>query len=63
MAREESFFDELARGLADGSVTRGKAIRLMGGALVGAALASQSLGWPGPTTDAPKGRPDVTTGA
>ena len=40
MAREESFFDELARGLADGSVTRAKAIRLMGGALVGAALAS-----------------------
>jgi hypothetical protein len=40
MAREESFFDELARGLADGSVTRGKALRLMGGALVGAALAS-----------------------
>jgi hypothetical protein len=40
MAREESIFDDLARGLADGSVTRGKAIRLMGGALVGAALAS-----------------------
>jgi Stigma-specific protein, Stig1 len=40
MVREESFFDELARGLADGSVTRAKAIRLMGGALVGAALAS-----------------------
>ena len=40
MAREESFFDELARGLADGSVTRAKAIRLMGSALVGAALAS-----------------------
>jgi hypothetical protein len=40
MAREESFFDELARGLADGSITRGKALRLMGGALVGAALAS-----------------------
>jgi Stigma-specific protein, Stig1 len=40
MAREESFFDELARGLADGSVTRAKALRLMGGALVGAALAS-----------------------
>jgi hypothetical protein len=63
MAREESIFDELARGLADGSVTRGKAIRLMGGALVGAALASQSLGWPGPTTDAPKGRLAVEIGA
>src|SRR5215208_4315226 len=40
MAREENFFDELARGLADGSVTRGKALRLMGSALVGTALAS-----------------------
>ena len=40
MAREESFFDELARGLANGSVTRGKALRLMGAALVGGALAS-----------------------
>jgi hypothetical protein len=33
-------FDELARGLANGSITRGKAIRLMGAALVGSALAS-----------------------
>jgi hypothetical protein len=33
-------FDELARGLADGSVTRGKALRLLGAALVGGALAS-----------------------
>src|ERR671921_1473702 len=40
MAREESSFDELARGLADGSITRGKALRLMGAALVGGALAS-----------------------
>jgi hypothetical protein len=40
MAREEGFFDDLARGLADGSITRGKAIRLMGAALVGGALAS-----------------------
>jgi hypothetical protein len=40
MAREEGFFDNLARGLADGSLTRGKALRLMGAALVGGALAS-----------------------
>jgi Stigma-specific protein, Stig1 len=40
MAKEESFFDELARGLADGTLSRGKAIRWMGSALVGAALAS-----------------------
>jgi hypothetical protein len=33
-ARERSF-DELARGLASGSVTRGKALRLLGAALVG----------------------------
>jgi hypothetical protein len=41
MAREEDgFFDDLARGLGDGSITRGKALRLMGAALVGGALAS-----------------------
>jgi hypothetical protein len=36
----EHSFDELARGLASGSVSRGKALRLMGAALVGGALAS-----------------------
>jgi hypothetical protein len=40
MAREESFFDDLARGLADGTLTRGKALRLMGSLLVGSALGS-----------------------
>ena len=44
MAREEGFFDDLARGLADGSVTRGKALRLMGAALVGGALGSVGIG-------------------
>jgi hypothetical protein len=43
MAREEGFFDELARGLADGSLTRGKALRLMGAALVGGSLASLGI--------------------
>jgi hypothetical protein len=38
-ARERSF-DELARGLANGNVSRGKALRLMGGALLGSLLAS-----------------------
>ena len=38
-ARERSF-DELARGLASGEVSRSKALRLMGAALVGGALAS-----------------------
>ena len=38
-ARERSF-DELARGLANGSISRGKALRLMGAALVGGVLAS-----------------------
>src|SRR5215203_251878 len=33
-------FDELAKGLASGTLSRGKAIRWMGGALLGAALAS-----------------------
>src|SRR5215210_5552229 len=36
----ESSFDELARGLASGNLTRGKALRLMGAALVGSTLAS-----------------------
>jgi hypothetical protein len=36
----EHSFDELARGLANGSVSRRQALRLVGGALVGAALAS-----------------------
>jgi hypothetical protein len=41
MAREgESFFDDLARGLANGSISRGKALRLMGAALVGGTLGS-----------------------
>jgi len=42
MAREtrERSFDELARALASGSLSRGKALRLMGGLLVGSALAS-----------------------
>jgi hypothetical protein len=33
-------FDELARGLASGSISRGKALRLMGAALLGGTLAS-----------------------
>ena len=37
--RERSF-DELTRGLADGSLSRRKALRLFGGALVGSVLAS-----------------------
>src|ERR687890_1886735 len=45
MAREEEgFFDELARGLADGTLTRGRALRLMGAALVGGSLASLGIG-------------------
>lgn len=33
-------FDELARGIATGTVSRGKALRLLGAALLGATLAS-----------------------
>src|SRR5215211_4098297 len=42
MAREtrERSFDELARGLASGSISRGRALRLMGAALVGGTLGS-----------------------
>jgi hypothetical protein len=41
-ARERSF-DELARGLASGEVSRGKALRLMGAALLGGTLASLGI--------------------
>jgi hypothetical protein len=44
MAREDGFFDDLARGLADGSLTRGKALRLMGAAVVGSTLGSLGIG-------------------
>src|SRR5688572_11114130 len=42
-AREQSL-DELARGLASGSISRGRALRLMGAALVGGALGSVGIG-------------------
>jgi hypothetical protein len=38
------YFDELASGLASGSISRGKALRLMGAALVGGMLASLGIG-------------------
>jgi hypothetical protein len=44
MAREDGFFDDLARGMANGSLTRGKALRLMGAAVVGGALGSLGIG-------------------
>src|ERR671921_285825 len=44
MAREDGFFDDLARGLVDGTLTRGKALRLMGAAVVGSTLGSLGLG-------------------
>jgi hypothetical protein len=37
-------FDELARGLASGSISRGKALKLMGAALLGGTLASLGIG-------------------
>jgi hypothetical protein len=37
-------FDELTRGLASGSLSRGKAIKLMGAALVGGTLGSLGIG-------------------
>jgi hypothetical protein len=38
------YFDELATGLASGSISRGKALKLMGAALVGGTLASLGIG-------------------
>jgi hypothetical protein len=40
----ESSFDELASGLARGTLSRGKALRLMGAALLGGTLASLGIG-------------------
>jgi len=37
------YFDELASGLASGSISRGRALRLMGAALVGGTLASLGI--------------------
>ena len=58
-ARERSF-DELARELASGSISRGKALWLMAAALVGSALAS-TLVMLWPRTHASKGRPSAET--
>ena len=56
MARERtgaSSFDELAVGLSSGTLSRGKALKLMGAALVGGALAST----PSIAEAAPKPKP------
>jgi hypothetical protein len=51
-ARDHSF-DELTRGLASGTLSRGKALRLMGAALVGGALASiPGIAWAKPNRPA-----------
>ena len=55
--RERSF-DALARGLANGSISRRKALRMLGAALVGSALASipgMALAQPPPGACKPKG--------
>jgi hypothetical protein len=51
MAREtsESSFDELARGLASGNITRGKVLKLMGAALLGGTLTSFGVGGVAPS--------------
>jgi hypothetical protein len=40
----ERSFDELTRGLASGSISRGRALRLIGAAVVGGALSSLGIG-------------------
>jgi hypothetical protein len=56
MTREDrgaSSFDELAVGLSSGTLSRGKALRLMGAALVGGALASiPGIAWAKPNRPA-----------
>jgi hypothetical protein len=45
-SERERSFDALARGLANGSISRRRALRLLGGALVGGAVASiAGVGW------------------
>jgi Stigma-specific protein, Stig1 len=56
MAREtrESSLDELAKGLASGTVSRGKALRWMGAALIGGALAAvPGVAWAAPAEAKP----------
>ena len=48
--RREGYFDELAKGLASGNVSRRRALKLLGGALLGGVLASV----PGVALAAPK---------
>ena len=43
MAREEGFFDELARGLADGSISRRGALKLIAGTAIAALIPSRAL--------------------
>ena len=43
MAREDSFFDELARGLADGSISRRGALKLIAGTAIAALIPSRAL--------------------
>ena len=52
----ESSFDELAKGLASGTISRRRVLRLMGSAIVGTVLASISgVAWAAPPED--RGRP------
>ena len=54
--RMEPSFDALAKGLANGTVSRGKALRWMGSALVGAALASvPGVAWAAKPAPCPSG--------
>ena len=51
-----SSFDDLAKGLASGTLSRGKALRLLSGALVGATLASvPGVAWARGRSDCPYG--------
>jgi hypothetical protein len=43
MAREEGFFDDLARGLADGSISRRGALKLFAGSALAALIPSRAL--------------------
>jgi hypothetical protein len=50
------FFDDLVMGLADGNLTRGQALKVVGGAILGTALGFMGLGFFGADEAEARGR-------
>ena len=57
ISASDSSFDGLARGLADGTISRRRALRMIGGALVGGVLASiPGMAWAAKPAPCPSGK-------